>query len=51
VLEKMADALSDVQEGEDFARRFSELCGDLTKKDLLALAAIHRRRAEESTHI
>lgn len=47
-LEKLADALGEVRpEDESYGRCFIELCGDCTKEDLLALAKIHRRRAEE----
>ena len=47
-LEKLAETLSNIQEGDDFPRRFLELCGDLTREDMLALAEVHRRRAEEA---
>ncbi len=50
-LEKLADTLSNIQEGDDFGRRFLELCGDLTREDLLALAEVHRGRAEEARRI
>ena len=51
-LEKLAETLSNIQEGDDFARRFLELCGDLTREDLLALAeVVHRGRAEEARRI
>jgi hypothetical protein len=47
-LERLADALSNIKEGADFGRRFLELCGDLKREDILALAEVHRRRAEEA---
>ena len=50
-LEKLAETLSNIQEGDDFARRFMELCGDLTREDLLALAEVHSGRAEEGRRI
>ena len=46
-LEKLAETLSNMQKGDDFGRRFLELCGDLTREDMLALAEVHRKRAEE----
>ena len=50
-LEKLAETLSNMQKGDDFGRRFLELCGDLTREDLLALAEVHRGRAEEARRI
>ena len=51
-LEKLAETLSNIQEGDDFGRRFLELCGDLTREeDMLALAEVHRGRAEEARRI
>ena len=51
-LEKLAETLWNIhQEGDDFARRFLELCGDLTREDGLPFAEGHRRRAEEARRI
>ncbi len=50
-LEHLAEALSNIQEGDDFGRRFIELCGGLTREEVLALAEIQRGRAEEAGRI